>query len=162
MGLIGYLFNYSMFFMNILKSVSGFYFIADSVNEICFNNRFIYIPHHILSLFLIVNIKKYHDLNNIFLMFFYSEITSFIINIRTIMKQKKKLNFKLDLIFYIIYFLARVIGMPISVYKTYSYKLLFYGGTILQIMSLFWIYKWTKSILKHHFFLKKQDKLNIL
>lgn len=159
MGLFGYLMSSPMYFMNALKIFSSYYFITDSLNEICVHKRYHYIPHHILALVAIVSIQEHLNLNDINLMFFYSEGTSFIINIRLILKEENRLSFKLDLIFFSIYFFGRMIGMSSILYRFYSYKRLFYSGVLIEIMSLFWLYKWYKSILKYK--LKKINPNNV-
>lgn len=155
MGLIGYIMNSPMYLMNVLKIFSSYYFLTDSLNEICLHKRYHYIPHHILALLAIASIQEHLNLNDINLMFFYSEGTSFIINIRLILKEEKKLTFKLDLMFFSIYFFGRMGGMSSILYRFYSYKQLFYSGLMIEVMSLFWLYKWYKSILKY-----KSKKIN--
>lgn len=74
------------------------------------------------------------------------EYTSLFINIRTVMKNKKMLTLKHDLIMYINYFLIRCLFYPYIIFNYVNVPILYYASTSVLLMSIYWFILWTKTI----------------
>ena len=81
-------------------------------------------------------------------MFFITESSAFITNIRGVLKKRKNLPVKYDNLFFIYYMVSRNIALPIMIYRYSNYSIIYYSGGLIQLMSLYWSYKWGKSIIK--------------
>ena len=152
MGLLIFISNlrYLFFFKKMLSVTGTLYFLTDTVNEICVHKRYLYIPHHTCAIFgfyifYYINL----DANTIHiygLSLSIMEYTSLIINIRTVMKNKKMLTLKHDLIMYINYFLIRCLFYPYIIFNYVNDPILYYASTSVLLMSIYWFILWTKTI----------------
>jgi hypothetical protein len=147
-SLIGYFSKNPLFYVNIVKYSSVIYFIEDSLMEMIVHKRYIYLPHHIITLVTIFSMWNSFPQYDSLLMFFLAESSAFITNIRGVLKKRKNLPIKYDKLFFIYYIGTRNIAMPILIYRYSNYTSIYYSGCLIQMMSLYWSYKWGKSINK--------------
>jgi hypothetical protein len=82
-------------------------------------------------------------------MFFIAESSAFITNIRCVLKKCKNLPIKYDKLFFSYYMVSRNIAMPFLIYRYSNYTIVYYSGGLIQLMSLYWSYKWGKSIVDY-------------
>ena len=79
------------------------------------------------------------------------EGTTFIVNIRTILRYNKKLTTKIDITLLIIYTLMRNIIITSTLYKIRKDNYFIWNSWLLiLIMSNMWCYNWINSIIKHY------------
>lgn len=149
-------------FYNRLSCLSAFiYFPYDTYNEYVTYKRYLYIPHHIISILIAY---KFYFLKNISLiekgpiLLLCGEGTTFIVNIRTILRYNKKLTTKIDITLLILYILMRNIIITSTLYKIRKDNYIIWKSwSLILIMSNMWCYNWIKSIIKHY---NKNKKLN--
>ena len=101
-----------------------------------------------ISLVAIFSMWNNFPLYDSLLMFFIAESSAFITNIRGVLKKRKNLPVKYDKLFFSYYMVTRNIAMPIMIYRYSNYSIIYYSGGLIQLMSLYWSYKWGKSIIK--------------
>jgi hypothetical protein len=135
---------------NIICNVATTYYVTDTITEIVIYKRLMYIPHHLCA---IVGFNKIYylnfdinDLRYLGLMFSLIEYTSLIVNLRTFMKRYKKLLLNHDIFFYSNYLVIRCIMLPYVIYYYIDNPILIYCSWLVYIMSVFWTFKWTKTI----------------
>lgn len=151
-------------FYNRLSCLSAFiYFPYDTYLEYVTYKRYLYIPHHIISILIAY---KFYFLKNISLiekgpiLLLCGEGTSFLTNIRTILINNKKLTTKIDTTLFIVYTLIRNGIITPTLYKIRKdNNMIWKSWVLIIIMSNMWSYNWIKSIIKHY---NKNKKLNIL
>ena len=147
-------------FMNNIRSklinVHYSYYSFDIVWEILYYNRFVYIPHHIFTLYLFYLFKNedysYYELKNMIWMFSLLEYTTLFSNIRDHLKKVNKLDIKFDVFMYLQFLLIRIFYFT---YFTYYYLFSFFKSSFPKIltvclisMSYYWFYLWSKTIKK--------------
>lgn len=147
-SLIGYFSKNPLFYVNLVKYTSATYFIEDSLLEVIRHKRYIYLPHHIISLVAIFSMWNSFPLYDTLLMFFIAESSAFITNLRGVLKKRKHLPKKYDKLFFSYYMVTRNIAMPFLIYRYSNYTIIYYSGGLIQLMSLYWSYKWATSIMK--------------
>ena len=81
-SLIGYFSSNPLFYVNLAKYTSATYFIEDSLMEVILYKRYIYLPHHIISLVAIFSMWNSFPLYDSLLMFFITESSAIITNLR--------------------------------------------------------------------------------
>ena len=148
-SLIGYFSSNPMFYVNLAKYTSATYFIEDSLMELILYKRYIYLPHHIISLVAIFSMWNSFPLYDSLLMFFITESSAIITNLRGVLKKRKSLPIHYDKLFFSYYMVTRNIAMPIMIYRYSNYTIIYYSGGLIQLMSLYWSYKWGKSIVEY-------------
>lgn len=149
-SMLGYFSKNPQYYLSITNKLSTFYWSSDIFMEICIYNRYVYVPHHIFSIYLVNSIRPEFNVYYILLLFIFAESTSFVTNLRLILKEKKWLIPKIDYLFFIYYFICRDIFMPLLIYKFKEYRIIFYCIIVIQIMSLVWTVKWLISIIKYN------------
>ena len=134
--------------------ISFIYFSYDTYSECILYKRYIFIPHHIVSILIAY---KFYFLKNIYLikngplLLLCGEGTSFIVNIRTILINNKKLTTKIDAILFIVYTIIRNGIITPLLYKTKTDNYILWNSWIcILFMSNLWCYKWIKSIIKYN------------
>ena len=145
----GYIYDAPLLYLYFLKYTGLFYFTGDILMEIILYNRYHYIPHHLITILSILNVNEHGKVYMILLMFFLTESTSFIMNLRYLCKKYLCLSKKLDLTFFAYHNIMRNIMMPYVIYQFYDCKLLYYSGIIIQCMTFYWTYKWWNTICTH-------------
>ena len=142
------------FYNQLSCFVSFIYFSYDTYKEYVIYKRYLYIPHHIISILIAY---KFYFLKNIYLiekgpiLLLCGEGTSFLINFRTLLLNNKKLTTKIDTTLLIVYTLIRNIIITPTIYKIRKDNdMIWKLWVIILIMSNMWSYKWIKSIIKHH------------
>jgi hypothetical protein len=148
-SLIGYFSSNPLFYVNLAKYTSATYFIEDSLMEVILYKRYIYLPHHIISLVAIFSMWNSFPLYDSLLMFFITESSAIITNLRGVLKKRKSLPIHYDKLFFSYYMVTRNIAMPIMIYRYSNYTIIYYSGGLIQLMSLYWSYKWGKSIVEY-------------
>ena len=148
-SLIGYFSSTPLFYVNLAKYTSATYFIEDSLMELILYKRYIYLPHHIISLVAIFSMWNSFPLYDSLLMFFITESSAIITNLRGVLKKRKSLPIHYDKLFFSYYMVTRNIAMPIMIYRYSNYTIIYYSGGLIQLMSLYWSYKWGKSIVEY-------------
>ncbi len=148
-SLIGYFSSNPLFYVNLAKYTSATYFIEDSLIEVILYKRYIYLPHHIISLVAIFSMWNSFPLYDSLLMFFITESSAIITNLRGVLKKRKSLPIHYDKLFFSYYMVTRNIAMPIMIYRYSNYTIINYSGDLIQLMSLYWSYKWGKSIVEY-------------
>ena len=148
-SLIGYFSSNPLFYVNLAKYTSAIYFIEDSLMEVILYKRYIYLPHHIISLVAIFSMWNSFPLYDSLLMFFITESSAIITNLRGVLKKRKSLPIHYDKLFFSYYMVTRNIAMPIMIYRYSNYTIIYYSGGLIQLMSLYWSYKWGKSIIEY-------------
>ena len=68
-SLIGYFSKNPLFYVNLAKYTSATYFIEDSLLELIVHKRYIYLPHHMISLVAIFSMWNNFPLYDSLLMF---------------------------------------------------------------------------------------------
>lgn len=148
--------NTFMLIARPLITNSGYlYYAMDSFWEIVNYNRYIYIPHHICSVYLFYMFKNhdynYEELHEMLFVFAMLEYTTLFLNIRDHLKKINKLHVIFDLALYFQYIYIRC-----YLFIIYSYTLMFYYhntlpkimNVILILMSYYWVFLWSKSLIK--------------
>jgi len=148
-GFMGYMSNTPLLYVNFLKRASAFYFLEDILMEIFLYKRYEYVPHHLVALAGILSIREDIPTYPILLMYFCTESTSFVLNIRHVLKKHFYLPVYLDLIFFVYHNILRNMVMTFVIYNLQKYKVLYYGGWAIQGMTYYWTYNWWKSIRNH-------------
>ena len=148
-SLIGYFSSNPLFYVNLAKYTSATYFIEDSLMEVILYKRYIYLPHHIISLVAICSMWNSFPLYDSLLMFFITESSAFITNLRSVLKKRKNLPIHYDKLFFIYYTGTRNMVLPMLIYRYSNYSIIYYSGGLIQLMSLYWTYKWGKSIVNY-------------
>jgi len=148
-GCIGYFSINPLYYINKIKYISLFYFTEDTLLEIFVYKRYIYIPHHIIALTSIIKVWNQYPVYETLAIVAVAESSAFITNIRTVLKNKKKLSLTTDKLFYVYYNCARNIAMPIIIYRCSNYHILYYSGWLIQCMNIYWTILWGKSIIKY-------------
>ena len=133
-----------------IKYMSFLYFIMDSVIECYVYRRLEYIPHHVLSLASAISITQNHPMQFVSLVFVFAESTSFVCNLRYVLKSYDALEFRVEMYLFGYFVLCRFFFIPSIIYHLYEYKLLFYSGIFITCMSYNWGYKWARSIYYYH------------
>ena len=134
--------------------LSTLYFSCDIYNEHATHKRYIYIPHHIFSLifsykFFINNEVSFIRITPLLLLC--GEGTSFISNIRLVLKKRKCLTTSIDTIFFVIYTTLRNgVITPILYYNRENNQLIWYSWISVLCMSNAWGLLWAKSILRYY------------
>ena len=148
-GCIGYFSVIPLYYINKIKYISLFYFTGDTLTEIFVYKRYTYIPHHIIVLITLLNIWNNYPIYESLAIVAVSESSSFITNVRTILKEKNILSLTTDKVLYIYYNCARNIAMPMIIYRCSNYPIMYYSAWLIQCMSIYWSILWTKSIIKY-------------
>ena len=143
---VGYIYDEPLLYLFLLKYISLFYFTGDTLMELILYNRYEYIPHHLVAIVSILNVNEHGPVYMLLLIYFCTESTTFIMNLRCVCKRYLCLPKLLDLTFFTYHNIMRNIVMPIAIYNCYNYKVLFCGGIIIQGMTYYWTYKWWKTI----------------
>jgi hypothetical protein len=149
-------------FYNRLSCLSAFiYFPYDIYLECVIYKKYSFVPHHIIS---IIFAYKFYFLKNIPLientpmLLLCAEGTGFIVNLRTLLINNKKLTTKIDIILFIVYTLIRNTILTPTLYKIRKDNYtIWYSWFLILIMSNMWSYNWIKSIIKYY---NKNKKLN--
>lgn len=138
------------FFNNMLMPLVYFhscYFLGDALHEYLTKKRWLFIVHHIGAV-LQIAILQYSNVDFTYLvktteLFSLLEISTLILNIRTIFKNNQILYCNFDLSFLIGYGFIRCILFPYYIYHYLSYHI---GcatiPTIIYIVSVAWTYNW--------------------
>ena len=150
LGILALYSNEPYDFIIQIKQISFLYFSMDSIVEYWVYHRLEYIPHHVVSLACTAYIQKDHPLFLVLYTFVFAESTSFVSNLRYVLKSTKSLGFVTDMYLFGYYSLCRFFFIPFIIYHLYEYKLLYYGGLYIIAMSYYWGYKWGQSIYKYH------------
>lgn len=137
-----------LFYLQLLKSSTIFYFFTDAIMEVKLYSRYSYIPHHIISIVSCLSLNENSPYDYVFVTFFLAESSSLSANIRYVLKTKEKLHIEMDTILYMYFFFCRIIGLPYVIYNLKNELILYYGGICIYLMSLYWSFKWMKSITK--------------
>lgn len=148
-GFVGYMSNTPLLYVTFLKRTSAFYFLEDTLMEIFLYKRYEYVPHHLVALAGILNIREDTPTYPILLMYFCTESTSFVLNIRHVLKTHFYLPVSLDLTFFMYHNIMRNMVMTFVIYNLQEYKVLYYVGWAIQGMTYYWTYTWWKSIRNH-------------
>ena len=155
LGMCGLLRKNQLFYLQLLKSSSVLYFFTDSIMEVKLYSRYSYIPHHIVSMISCLSLNENSPYDYVFVTFFLAESSSLSANIRHVLKTKEKLHIEMDTILYMYFFFCRIIGLPYVIYNLKNELLLYYGSICIYLMSLYWCFKWMKSITK-----KRTNRIN--
>ncbi len=148
-GFMGYISDTPLLYLTFLKNSSAFYFLEDTLMEIFLYKRYEYVPHHLVALTSILSIREEMPTYQILLMYFCTESTSFVLNIRHVLKTYSYLPVSLDLTFFVYHNIVRNMVMTFVIYNLYECKVLYYGGWAIQGMTYYWTYTWWKSIRNH-------------
>lgn len=140
----------------ILFTIHFYYFLYDIINELNFYDRYIYIYHHILTLFQMYLIYYINPTHNTWLkileLYSYLEITSLIVNIRYILKKYNLLNNIIDLQFILIYSWIRGYIFPFIIYNDLSENFyIYFIPTIMYVLSIIWLCKWIYNFVNRLF-----------
>ena len=136
-------------YIHYLKYIGYFYFILDTLIEIFIYKKYIFIPHHIISILNIYIINDTYPYMKVFYTFFLAETTSMVVSIRKLLKNNDNLNINLDIILFTYFVFLRLILLPIINIQFKNFYITFYSSIAIYIMSLYWSYKWGKSIYKY-------------
>jgi hypothetical protein len=139
---------------NRLSCATGaIYFIYDTYVEGVIYKRITFIPHHLISLIFVYKFLTLSDIPMIRMgpiLLLCGEGSSLLVNLREILKDKKQLTTKRDIAVLILYFILRNgIITPIVYNNRKNNTEVWYGWIAIFLMSNYWCYMWTKSILKH-------------
>lgn len=151
-------------FYNKLACITAFiYFPYDTYKEYVTYKRYLYIPHHIISILIAYKsyfLKNISIIENGPLLLLCGEGTTFIINFRVLLINNKLLTTKIDTTLLILYIFIRNLILTPTLYnlRIHNYTI-WYSWVIILIMSNVWSYKWFKSIIKYY---NKNKKLNKL
>ena len=125
------------------------YYSMDSLSEIVIYNRYAYIPHHLITIFLMYCIKtsSYHleTIQEYSLLFFFIEYTSLLLNVRSLIRYYGKLNLNLELFFYTNYVIFRLFLIPIIIWRLDNIYMII-CTILIYAMSVYWLYNWTSKI----------------
>ena len=147
-------------FMNKIRgnliNIHYSYYSFDILWEIFYYNRFVYIPHHLFTLYLFYNFKNenysYYELQNMIWMFSLLEYTTLFSNIRDHLKKINKLNINFDIFMYLQFLFIRIFYFTyFSYYYLFTYFKSIYPKILtfsLISMSYYWFYLWSKTIKK--------------
>ena len=141
-------------------TISIFYYILDTCLEAFYFKRFMYIPHHIISSIICFYFFSLGNINNVSLIILLIESTTMIVNIREILKHKKKLSLTTDFIFLIYYFLIRGIIFPYFLQSFFKYKIIYIAAFLIYIMSVIWSFIWAKKLHRRYKKIKSKSKYN--
>lgn len=141
------------YYNSIACSISYIYFPLDTLIEIIKHKQYIYIPHHLISLFAAYKIHYTTDIsliNIIPYILMYGESTSLITNIRQIIKANKMLTTSVDSTLWATYMITRNALMTSVIYPHRQNKILWYSWLSILGMSNIWGYKWLRNIIKYN------------
>ena len=130
--------------------VSIFYYTIDSCIEAFYFKRFMYIPHHIISSIICFCFFSLGNINNASLIIFFIESTTLIVNIRDVLKQKKKLPLTTDFIFLLYYLLIRCFISPYKSLAFRSNKIIYFSANLIYLMSGIWSFIWAKKLYRRY------------
>tara|TARA_B100000902_G_C26912622_1_gene717664 strand:+ start:207 stop:719 length:513 start_codon:yes stop_codon:yes gene_type:complete len=139
----------------ITTFISLIYYIGDSLREIYIFKRYTFLFHHFITIFIFIYILNFKNYYCFAIFTFIFELTSIIINIRDLLKSKKKLTFKIDTLFLFIYFIIRCIIGPYFVYKNCNNNIQGIFTIFIFLMSYFWSFKWANNLYKKYIKLYK-------
>lgn len=133
-----------------MYNLVNMYYLTDTIIEIIIFNRWLYVPHHLIaitSLHFIRNINYSSELLKEYSLYFLLiEYTAFLLNIRTLIKEKcNKIPICLEIFFFVNYSVLRITVLPIIIYRLDS-NFLKANILLIFLMSIYWIYKWSNSI----------------
>ena len=167
-GLLGFYFYYYttqtdyITIYNIGINYLYLYYSVDSIIEI-YNKRFLMIPHHLCAIYMLSLFEyfQYYTLKNIFYYMSLIEISGGLTNIRTILKSNKLLNIYFDIPLLCIYSYIRQICFLNHIINDYNLnniheKQFYYISIFVYLMSFYWTFQWTQSIIKYNKLLKNE------
>ena len=116
--------------------ISIIYYILDTCLEAFKYERYMYIPHHILSTIICICFFFIGNINNASMIILLIESTTLILNIREILKNKKKLSLTADFMFLIYYALIRCFIAPYFSCSFRSNKIIYFSANLIFLMSI--------------------------
>ena len=146
--------NNVIYYKNLICIITISYFILDCIKEIYLEKRLMYIPHHLVGIFIFYKLYKSNQdiktLKIFGLLYSLIEFTSALINIRIYLKEGNSLSYKADCILFCFYTLLRLFAFPYLIVIGDN-KMRYCCFTILT-MSIYWIYIWSLKLLKKKIF----------
>ena len=135
---------------NILYIFHMAYYSMDLIHQVMGEKNLGYIVHHIISFHQINMVRSIENIETQALCnecFGFLELNSLLLLFREDLKEKKLLTNDTDLVMYVTYLITRGFMFPIYIYYM-SYSIPVYLPIMLYLMSMKWLYDWTKSLTK--------------
>ena len=141
---------------------SIFYYILDTCIEAFYFKRFMYIPHHIISCFICFFLFSIGNINNASLILLLIESTTLLVNVREVLKQKKKLSLTTDFIFLLYYALIRCFITPYLTCSFRNNKIIYFAANLIFLMSTIWSFIWAKNLYRRYNKIKNINNSKII
>ena len=127
--------------------------MVDTVIEMLYYDRYLYIIHHLVSVAEIVIIKNnkidYFTMQQIIKMYSYLEVNSLIVNLREDLKKRNKLTVPIDCALILVYTYVRAFLFPYFIYTyLHTYPQIAIIPWIIYSVSMIWLYQWSNSLKK--------------
>ena len=141
--------NNVIHYKNLTCIITISYFFLDCIKEIFLEKRLSYISHHLVGIFAFYKLYKSNldikIIKTFGILYSLIEFTSALVNIRIYLKEKSSLSYKTDYILFFFYTLIRLFIFPYLIINGNTN--IRYCSIIVFLMSINWIYIWSKSLL---------------